>query len=135
MRDRYSVLSFTVVGLAGDSFLMNILTNGLMLPLFAACIRTTGLTVAFPVMVRNMVNVGQPQNEIEAALGNAALAFEVVLALPAVVLLMKNPSIEAAITSAAILLAVEVAGKHAYLAYFRLRDGAIQSPSAERSTP
>ena len=82
---------------------------------------TSALTVTLPVVQKSMARLGQPQAEIDEYLGNLALAFEVILALPAIVLLMRNPSLEAALSSALTLLALEVAGKHAYLGYLRLR--------------
>ena len=118
---RYTTLSFALVGLAGDLVGLNILTNGLVLPLVAATIRTTGLTFALPSTQRAMARAGHSQPEIDESLGNIALAYEVVLALPAIVLLMRNPSLEATLSSAFTLLGLEVAGKHAYLGYIRLR--------------
>ena len=68
-----------------------------------------------------MAHQGHPQAEIDAALGNTALAFEIILALPAIALLMRNPSLGATVGSAFTLMALEVFGKQAYLGYFRLR--------------
>ena len=68
-----------------------------------------------------MVHQGFSQAEIDAALGNLAVACEVALALPPIVLLMRNPSFGATLGSAFTLMALEVFGKQAYLGYFRLR--------------
>ena len=97
------------------------LTNGFVLPLIAASIRTAGLSVMLPIFQKNMAAVGQPQAEIDAALGNLALVFEGGLALPAITLLMRNPSLGATLGSAFTLMCLEVFGKQAYLGYFRLR--------------
>ena len=75
--------------------------------------------------------MGQPQAEINAMLGNVALAFEATLALPAIVLFMRNPSLGATVGSAFTLMALEVLGKQAYLGYYRLRHEATRLVSRE----
>ena len=118
---RYAILSFAVVDLAGGSALLSVIANGLVLPLIAASLRTTALSVLLPLMQANMGHMGHTQSEIDAALGNIAVTFESILALPPIALLMRNPSLGATIGSAFTLMALEVFGKQAYLGYFRLR--------------
>ena len=131
VRRRYAVLSFVIVGLAEGSVVLSVLTNGFVLPLIAASIRTAALSVLLPICQKSMADQGGTKAEIDAFLGSTALAFEIVLALPAFAFLMRNPSVEAAFGSAITLMVLEVVGKQAYLAYFRLRhDG---DPAALRS--
>ena len=68
------------------------LTNGLVLPLIAASIRTAALAVMLPSFQKNMADMGQPQTEIDAALGNVAVAFEVA-ALHALLLLERPAAV------------------------------------------
>ena len=100
---------------------MSVITNGLVLPLFAASIRTAALSVLLPTTQKDMEHTGNTQAEIDSTLGNVSVAFEVCLALPAVALLMRNPSFGAIVGSAFTLMAVEVFGKQAYLAFYRMR--------------
>ena len=100
---------------------MSVITNGLVLPLIAASIRTAALSVMLPLTQRNMAKMGHTLADIDAALGTVALTFEAALALPAITLLMRNPSLGAAVGSAFTLMALEVFGKQAYLGYYRLR--------------
>ena len=118
---RYAILSFVIVDLAKGSPVLSVVMNGLVLPLIAASIRTSGLSIMLPIIQKNMADMGNSQSEIDSALGNVALGCEVGLALPAIALLMRNPSLGATIGSAFTLMALEVFGKQAYLGYYRLR--------------
>ena len=91
--------------------MLSVVTNGLVLPLLASVIRTAALTVMLPIVQRDMAALGQPQAEIDAVLGNFLVMAEVALALPAITLLMRNPSLGAAVGSAFTLMALEVFGK------------------------
>ena len=46
---RYAVLSFAIADLAEGSALLSVITNGLVLPLIAATIRTSALPVLLPL--------------------------------------------------------------------------------------
>ena len=76
------MFSFYVVRVAEDSVLLNLLTNGLVLPLIAASIRTSGLSIMLPIIQKNMADMGNSQSEIDSALGNVALAMEAIRYAP-----------------------------------------------------
>ena len=94
---RYVIMSFEFVALAEGSLGMNVLTNGLVLPIGAAVIRTTALSLLLPKVQDDMADVGSSQAEIDAQLGLFATCFEIALVVPSTTLLYKNPSTDAAL--------------------------------------
>ena len=105
---RYTTLSFALVGLAGDSVGLSIVTNGLPASAARGDHPHDRPSRSRSPCRKSMTRMGQVQAEIDEVLGNIALVFEVFLAVPAIALLMRNPSLEAALSSASRLLGLEV---------------------------
>ena len=56
---RYAILSFVIVDLAKGSPVLSVVMNGLVLPLIAASIRTSGLSIMLPIIQKNMADMGK----------------------------------------------------------------------------